>query len=373
MNVEDRLQQVAGDVTRTPMGELTRYTFRVPIDADPTAGLPMEQSVPSNMAVDGSRASGTIRTAYVARDAIGTYRDIGRAVRSVTDVPVAEVEPKEGLDGETYRPHIVFDSLSLEQVFTLIRDLAAGFADAIAERGPASDGSGVGFEAPDRASSADLFHVTLSRTAESIATDGLCRRSMNRTEKIARDAAGEMGNYEDNRAEPFEQEPRDVRADRRFDEIMLDARYRVDESLPAHESREAVFFWPTEAAALRTVDDGVVVAVDSAKLPDECRIVKGDIDVTDAIYREMWAATGPGAAPLDQRDEERLFEVAQDYWRDVVAYTPGDGNDPFDRAEVWMDCDVPPEAIEAIYEPGTDRVLYDPATADQRTLREFDR
>jgi hypothetical protein len=275
------------------------------------------------------------------------------------------------IEGRTWPPYRNADALldTLQQTFESYRE---GVFEAVETVG---DDPKVGFGAPERASNADLFHLTLSRTAEDIAREGLKRRSMLRTEKLARDMSGEMGNYEQAaQDEPmFVEEPRDVKADRRFNEVMLDARYAVDKSLPSHESRESVFFWTTEADALRAHEDlNVIVAVDSTKLPDDCQPVKGNIDTTDAIYTDIWNAAGTGSKPLTREDEERLYETAQEYWENIVPYEPGDGNEPFGRAEVWVSCDVPPEAIEAIYDPDTGRVLYDPAEADQRTLREFE-
>lgn len=236
------------------------------------------------------------------------------------------------------------------------------------------------FGAPDRASTADLFHITRPLDATSIAENGLLRGSMNRTEKIARDAAGEVGQYDDDPdANPFMmEEPADVQADRRFDELMADAGRAVDRSLPSHRSEDAVFFWAEERNAIRAAKNRgganeVVVAVDSRKLPDGCEIVKGDISVTDSVYTRIREATSKTASrPLSRDEEEELFEQAKEYWRDVIPYEYGDGDEPFMKAEVWANCDVPPRAIEAIYDPETERVLYDPAEADQRTLREFE-
>jgi len=237
-------------------------------------------------------------------------------------------------------------------------------------------GTATEFNAPGRADSADVFHVTRPLDAEQIAAEGLRRRAMELVEKEARDAAGE--DYSDGRAErqPYlDQEPRDVKATRYFDEIVADARREVAPDAPRHESSEAVFFWTNERDAKRAADKrlkgGVIVAVDSRLLPDTARPVKASINASDTIYQMIWDALGTGQT-YGRETEEEAYELAKDYWSEVQPYTYDEGNDPFRTAEVWVNVDVPPEAIQAIYRPDTDRVLYDPAGADQRTLREFE-
>jgi len=335
----------------------------------------------------GTISDVTLRLPPVSADLLGKdrLRDITEAAVAGTpldgEVEVAikpdSTEKNEWtphIEDRTYPPYSDSDALldTLEQTYTEYRGRVFNAVDTGT---PDNSGTNPGLGAPERASDADLFHLTLSRTAEDIAREGLKLRSMLRTEKLARDASGGVGNYEQAvQDEPmFVEEPRDVKADRRFNEVMLNARYAVDKSLPSHESSDAVFFWATEIDALRAHEDlNVVVAVDSTKLPDGCEPVKGNVDTTDAIYTEIWNAAGTGKKPLTRDDEERLFETAQEYWENIVPYEAGGGNEPFGRSEVWVNCDVPPEAIEAIYDPDPDRVLYDPADADQRTLREFE-
>lgn len=229
----------------------------------------------------------------------------------------------------------------------------------------AKQGSGIGFQAPG--DDADLFHVTRTQDAESIARDGLLPNSPSATEKRAYEDAGQDPTDPD---EPMIEEPRDTQADRIFDESVRDAKYATDnEQYPDHEF--AVFFWTREKTALRTAEEdklrSIVVAVDSSKLPSECAPAAGDIRPLDTLWGNIWRGLGvSGEVPSD----ERMLDLAGEYWDSVEWYEPG-VEPGGSETEVFMQCTVPPAAIEAIYNPETGRVLYEPAEADQRTLREF--
>lgn len=163
------------------------------------------------------------------------------------------------------------------------------------------------------------------------------------------------------------EEPADIRADREFNEVMADAKRTVEGAgeFPAHHP--AVFFWTSEARAIRAESDtawtGAVVAVDRNRLPDGCRPARGDINVADSVWHEMYDLYRDHA----RGSRERAYEEAQRFWRGVSWYEGHASR----TDEVWVDCDVPPEAIEYIRRPDKAGILWEPADADQRTLSEF--
>jgi len=209
---------------------------------------------------------------------------------------------------------------------------------------------------------ASLFHVTRTQDASAIAADGLRKSADRRVEKAALEAAGQ------DEWDPMTEESPDMKADRRFDEVVADARRAGDvpSGWPRHNN--AVFFWPTEERAYSGADDtagsNVIVAVDPDQMAASCTFLAGPIDLADDIwtgYYDLFRDTAPNP------DEDRLYEVAQQFWRETHVYDGNAGRD----IEVWTGCDVPPDAIEYIIDPDTGRVLYEPVDADQRTLREF--
>lgn len=209
---------------------------------------------------------------------------------------------------------------------------------------------------------ASLFHVTRSQDASAIAADGLRKSADRRVEKVALEAGG-MDEWD-----PMVEESPDMKADRRFDELVADGRREVGvpSEWPRHDN--AVFFWATQERAYdgaeNTAGSNVIVAVDPEKMDPSCTFLAGPIDIADDIwtgYYDLFRDTAGNP------DEDRLFDLAEQFWREVHVY---EGNAARD-IEVWTGCDVPPGAIEHITDPETGRVLYDPVDADQTTLREF--
>jgi hypothetical protein len=210
--------------------------------------------------------------------------------------------------------------------------------------------------------SADLFHVTRIRDAKDIAREGLKRGSPSPAEKKGRELAGES-----DRDFEMAEDQNTVKADRAFDELLADAKYAVEgaKEYPSHEY--GVFFWPTKKRAYRAESDtnwtGTIVAVDSDALPPDCRPVRGDIEIADGIWDRYWQRYSNYA----DVDEDALYEEAKLFWQTASWY---DGTTTGSDDEVWVGCDVPPEAIEYI-ENADGRVLYEPVDADQATLEEF--
>ena len=211
---------------------------------------------------------------------------------------------------------------------------------------------------------ADLYHITRLRDAHDIARDGLLRRSPSPAEKRGREHAEEAA---DGGSVMMAEEPKDVRADRMFDELLADAKRAVDgaDRFPPHE--DAVFFWTEKSRAIRAESDtnwtGVIVAVDSSRLPDGCRAARGNIDIADGIWRAYWDELRNVA----RVDRDELYEDAKRFWRDVSWYEGHASR----TDEVWVGCDVPPDAIVRIEDADSGRVLYEPADADQQTLDAF--
>lgn len=208
---------------------------------------------------------------------------------------------------------------------------------------------------------ADLYHITRVRDARSIARDGLLRRSESPAEKRAYEVGGEPDDM------MMLEEPADIRADRIFDEIIADAKRAVDgaKQYPPHE--DAVFFWTTKQRAIcaedKTAWTGVIVAVDRSRLPEGCRAARGDIRTADAIWNSLYAEL----RNRGRADRDELYADAKQFWRGVSWY---EGN-ASRTDEVWVGCDVPPDAIVRIERADSGRVLYEPADADQQTLDAF--
>lgn len=209
---------------------------------------------------------------------------------------------------------------------------------------------------------ADLFHVTRIRDAENIANYGLLRGSDPPAAKISDEMSEEVG------ADPMMvEESKSVRADRRFDEVVRDARYDRDDAsqFPPHD--HAVFFWGDRDRAIRGHDNtnwsGAVVGVDRSKLPAGCELATGPIDPLDGLWSDIWGAL----RNRGKYDEEDWYERAKDWWETVEPYTGQDVS----GGEIWAGCDVPPEAIVFIEDPETGRVLHAPTEADQTALNDF--
>ncbi len=208
---------------------------------------------------------------------------------------------------------------------------------------------------------ADLFHVTRSRDAAAIARQGLRRSSAPPAQKRGQELA------ETDDPDPMVEDPADVKADRDFDELLADAKRSVDgaSEYPPHE--HAVFFWPSKARASRAESNtswsGAIVAVDSDALPPGCRPARGDITIADGIWRQFYQMY----ANHQNVNEGALYDDARRFWKDVTWYEGHNDRD----SEVWMGCDVPPDAIEYIEDADTGRVVYEPTAEDQATLEDF--
>lgn len=210
---------------------------------------------------------------------------------------------------------------------------------------------------------ADLFHVTRVRDARQIAQQGLLRSAMTVTEKQSRDAVPE--DERDNMA-MFE-DPPDVLADREFDDTMAQAKRAVESAAEYPSHGDAVFFWTDESRAWRAEKDtawsGAVVGVDRDRLPDGCRPARGDIEIADTVWHHHYDMFRDHASG----DREDAYEEAKRFWRGVSWYEGQSSR----TDEVWVDCDVPPDAIEFIRRPGESGILWEPAAKDQRTLSEW--
>jgi hypothetical protein len=200
---------------------------------------------------------------------------------------------------------------------------------------------------------ADLYHITRKADARAIFRQGLVRGKKSpaakKAERNAREASVEH-------PEVME-DPPDVRADWKFDDILRDAQRAAEgaEQYPDHSN--AVFFWETERDAHAAIDNtpwaGVIVAVESDALPDRCECAIGDHHEVSSIWHTVYDAFR-GRAHMD---EQELYEGAIEWWEDVEFYNKYDSY--AGKHEVWCGCDVPPRAIEHI-ETADGRVMYEP-------------
>lgn len=207
-----------------------------------------------------------------------------------------------------------------------------------------------------------LYHITRKEDAESIFREGLKQYSAAPARKKADKLAAEAGGSAEMRRDtPTE------KAERWFDETIRHARSAVDgaEEYPRHD--DAVFFWTSENRALRAYRNtswaGVIVEVRLEAIPCDCAV--GPIHELDSIFQSYFDAAREGGGSAD-RDEQ--LQVAKEWWRKVRWYRGGVERDH----EVWCGCDVPPHAIERIYNPDTGRTMFAPPDdPDQSRFLEF--
>lgn len=213
--------------------------------------------------------------------------------------------------------------------------------------------------------SADLFHVTRIRDAETIATQGLRKSAKTPATKQAEEVYTEEeppGGMEMRERGPTEQ------AEWKFDELIADSKRSVDGAgkFPAHQP--AVFFWPRQSQASESAKSvnwaTAIVGVDSSKLPPGCDIAIAPTDGLDYIFKQLYDTFRDHGT----HDEQELYDEAKDWWREVGVY---DGQD-YRRHEVWAGCNVPPGAIEYIENPRTGQILWRPTEKSQATLRDFE-
>lgn len=209
---------------------------------------------------------------------------------------------------------------------------------------------------------ADLFHITRARDVESIFRQGLQKEaeppSVKQSEEIAQEEGitGEEAMMMDS---PTEQ------AERWFDEVVADAKRAVDAATEFPTHQPAVFFWPSRSQAeqsAKSVPWGAdIVAVDSSTVPCDCAI--GPTGGLDEIFKAYYdTARNHGSF-----DREAQFRRAKEWWREVEWY---EGNSLHSH-EIWCGCDIPPSAIEYIYDRSRGKRLYEPPGGQQKRLIDF--
>jgi len=211
---------------------------------------------------------------------------------------------------------------------------------------------------------ADLFHVTRVRDADRIFIDGLVTTS----DPPSRKENQEMIEAEDaDPMAPLNESPT-VQAERYFDEVIADAKRAVDGvgEFPNHQP--ANFFWPSENQAresAKSVNWGaVIIAVDRAKMPEQCRCAIAPTDGIDQIFKQYYDTFRDHAT----FDREEQYERAKEWWQEVQWY---EGQN-LRRHEIWCDRDVPPYAIEWIHHPRVERRIYEPPEEGQARLLDYE-
>lgn len=208
-----------------------------------------------------------------------------------------------------------------------------------------------------------IYHVTRRRDAEPIFRQGLLVDS----DPPARKKQQELREQEKDTRGPMRDSPT-VRAERDFDEIVRDAKREVEgtDKFPNHQP--ANFFWPTENQATQSAKSvrwgAVVVAVDVSKLPDHHQCAIAPTSGIDQLFKGYYDSyRGHGTL-----DTDKQWQLAREWWREVEEY---DGQ-TYRRHEIWCDQNIPPEAINRIYDYRSGRTIYAPPDeADQRVLQEF--
>ncbi|MFW5950404.1 MAG: hypothetical protein ACOCR6_03605 [archaeon] len=212
---------------------------------------------------------------------------------------------------------------------------------------------------------ADLFHVTVWQSVESIFRDGIKRNADIRAKQMfPTEDEAELGEM------MIVEEPSDEQADRLAEELIQEARSVADvpSTWPYHA--DGVFYWPSESQAndvatpngweLKTPDP--IVAVDSSKLPDGCTCVMAPAPELDAIFGEMYDVAQDKASLYPERREELVSDLVN-WWNKVEVYT---GQNRHEH-EVWCGCSAPPTAIEWIYDPRREKTLYEPPDDPEQT------
>lgn len=215
-------------------------------------------------------------------------------------------------------------------------------------------------EALEGETDADLYHVTRRMDGRSIALNGLEMWSKSPSLKEAE----REGPIED---DPMMEDPADATATRMFTELLGEAQYEAEgvDDLPVHDDNQAVFFWQTPSRALKVSKNigfsTSIVGVDSSKLPCEC--AEGDVHTSDAIWGGLYdQVQGRGYA-----DQDELLDEAIEWWEeDVRAYDGGEDGD----VEVWCGCDIPPAAIEWVYDTVRETIMFTPTEGP--TLFDFE-
>jgi len=208
---------------------------------------------------------------------------------------------------------------------------------------------------------ADLFHVTRKPDAAKIARHGLLRDAMSPAEKHN---APEV--KDDGWIDPV-MEPADVRADRRFDELVSDAQRAAEGADQYPDHSYAVFFWDDKPQAEKTTREtnwpSVIVAVESERLG--CRCAAAEQTEISSIWHTIYDSQRDRA----HADMRELYEDAVEWWEADVEWYNKYGFYR-ERVEIWCGCDVPLRAIEYIEDPDTGKRVYEPTRAP--TLFDFE-
>ena len=218
---------------------------------------------------------------------------------------------------------------------------------------------------------ADLYHVTRPIDTQTIFRQGLLKDSDSPAAKMAEE------NTPESESPHIQQDPKDVRADREFDETIQNARRRVagTDRFPSH--RDAVFAWPRIKNA-RNAAFGMkgrpraIVHIDSSKMP-ECTFAAAPSRALSRLWEGIYNTFSDFARESDRIRREEAFERAQDWWETVEMYDPD--KQYRKRYEVWTGCNVPPEAIVKITDPdrevADDRPILQPPREGEQTIRDF--
>jgi hypothetical protein len=206
---------------------------------------------------------------------------------------------------------------------------------------------------------ADLFHVTTSQVVDDIFRDGLLSSADQRVFA--------MTDMDEDDMDGPTQEPPEVTAERRMEELISDARRAADvpSEWPVHEL--GVFSWPTHAAAIRSSKgmygaSSPIVAVDSTLLPDETILLTAPTGPLNVVFSSFYYVYTDRASYTPE-DEERMYREVVEWWGEVQVY---EGQALSDH-EVWCGTDIPPTAIEWIQDTANDRRLYEPPSDPQQT------
>jgi hypothetical protein len=192
-----------------------------------------------------------------------------------------------------------------------------------------------------------LYHVTRRQDWRSIKAKGLRYGSEIAAVKEVQDVAG-------GEIDPHHQ-PKEVQADREFDELIADARRAVEgaDQFPRHD--EAVFAWPSKMNARQSAKNmsfnTAVVAIDPERAPG-LKFAVGDTDEINHIWTEIYGQYSDrrSGTPADE-----LFDDAKRWWRDVEWYSGGSSR----QHEAWTGNNIPPKAITGIIDMENDEVLWD--------------
>lgn len=181
-----------------------------------------------------------------------------------------------------------------------------------------------------------LFHVTSEKRLPKILKNGFNRHELPLSTEYAKEVSG----IKDEEDEEY------------FSDCSADAQEYLDEELGRPDS---VYFWISKDRALISKSglSGlpyklVILGVNPDKIPCVCKV--SDTDIADEIYYEYYHACVNDILVQHEKIEELVEK-----WNETVRTYEPDKTYPDDH-EVWCPCDIPPDAIEKIYDENGDEL-----------------